>query len=120
MAKYRQYKNGIFGHRYKGYYIVKKEEKEENQFSILGADKTILDENIGDYSDAEWEIDKMTSSPETFKLLQELYAEEIYMLSKYFAGMMEKENAEGLSKSESEFYGWVKKIRTRKAANKVF
>ena len=27
MAKYRTYKNGITGHRYKGYYIIKGETK---------------------------------------------------------------------------------------------
>lgn len=120
MAKYRLYKNGIYGHRYKGYYIIKDEDKEGKTFSICGSDKTVLDEDIKDYNDAEWEIDKMTSSPEMIKLLKDLYGEEIYMLSKFFAGMMEKENSEGLSRSEKEFYEWVKKIRARKAANKVF
>lgn len=120
MAKYRLYKNGIFGHRYKGYYIVKDETGEKKLFSILGADKTLLEDGIEDYSDAEWEIDKITSSPGMLKILQDLYNEEIYMLSKFFADLMDKDNTEGLSQDEKEFYDWVKKIRKRKSENKPY
>lgn len=116
MARYRLYKNGIYGHRYKGYYIV----KDGKKFSILGTDKTVLEDDLKDYYDAEWEIDKITASPEMLKILQELYSEEIYMLSKFFDEMMKKDNAEGLTKSESDFYVWVKKIRARKAENKPY
>lgn len=116
MARYRLYKNGIFGHRYKGYFIVKDGEK----FSILGKDKTILEDELNDYYDAEWEIDKITASPEMQKILQELYGEEIYVLSRFFEEMMKKDNDEGLTKNESDFYAWVKKIRARKAANKPY
>lgn len=116
MARYRLYKNGIYGHRYKGYYIV----KDGKNFSILGTDKTVLEDDLKDYYDAEWEIDKITASPEMLKILQELYSEEIYMLSKFFDEMMKKDNAEGLTKSESDFYVWVKKIRARKAENKPY
>lgn len=116
MAKYRLYKNGIYGHRYKGYFIV----KDGDKFSILGNDKTVLEDGLKDYSDAEWEIDKITSSPEMLKILQELYGEEIYMLSKFFEELMRKDNDEGLTQNESDFYAWVKKIRARKAANKSY
>jgi hypothetical protein len=118
MARYRLYKNGIFGHRYKGYFIVKDEKQEK--FSILSSDKTVLEDELDDYYDAEWEIDKITASPEMLKILQDLYGEEIYMLSKFFAEMMEKDNAEGLTKDEKDFYDWVKKIRARKAADKPY
>lgn len=118
MARYRLYKNGIFGHRYKGYFIVKDEKQEK--FSILSSDKTVLEDELDDYYDAEWEIDKITASPEMLKILQDLYDEEIFMLSKFFAEMMEKDNAEGLTKDEKDFYEWVKKIRARKAANKPY
>ena len=118
MARYRLYKNGIFGHRYKGYFIVKDEKQEK--FSILSSDQTVLEDDLDDYYDAEWEIDKITASPEMLKILQDLYGEEIYMLSKFFAEMMEKDNAEGLTKDEKDFYEWVKKIRARKAANKPY
>ena len=118
MARYRLYKNGIFGHRYKGYFIVKDEKQEK--FSILSSDQTVLEDDLDDYYDAEWEIDKITASPEMLKILQDLYNEEIYMLSKFFAEMMEKDNTEGLTKDEKDFYEWVKKIRARKAANKPY
>lgn len=120
MARYRLYKNGIFGHRYKGYFIVKDVCDGKKTFSILGSDKTVLEDNLNDYYDAEWEIDKITASPEMIKILQDLYGEEIYMLSKFFAEMMDKDNSEGLTQDEKDFYEWVKKIRARKAANKPY
>ena len=120
MARYRQYKNGIFGHRYKEYFIVKDNVNGKKEFSILGPNKTVLDEKIADYDDAEWEIDKITASPEMLKILQDLYNEEIYMLSKFFEVLMQKDNDEGLSKDEKDFYNWVKKIRKRKAKGKPY
>lgn len=120
MARYRLYKNGIFGHRYKGYYIVKDDSGVKKTFSILGSDRTVLADNISDYYDAEWEIDKITASPDMLKILQDLYGEEIYVLSKFFGEMMEKDNTEGLTQDEKEFYEWVKKIRARKASNKPY
>ena len=44
MAKYRTYKNGITGHRYKGYYIIKGETK--GKFAIWNEDKTVFKDNI--------------------------------------------------------------------------
>ena len=120
MARYRMYKNGIYGHRYKGYFIVKSESDGKKSFSILGSDKTVLEDNLSDYYDAEWEIDKITASPEMIKILQDLYSEEIYMLSIFFSEMMKKDNTEGLTQDEKDFYEWVKKIRTRKAAHKPY
>lgn len=120
MARYRLYKNGIFGHRYKGYFIVKDENDGKKTFSILGPNKTVLEDNLSDYYDAEWEIDKITASPEMIKILQDLYGEEIYMLSKFFDEMMKKDNSEGLTQDEKDFYYWVKKIRARKAAKKTY
>lgn len=120
MARYRLYKNGIFGHRYKGYFIIKDETEEGKKFSILGADKIVLKEDISDYADAEWEIDKVTASPKVLQIIQDLYSEEIYMLSKFFAELMEKDNGDGLTSEEKDFYAWVKKIRRRKAANKPY
>ena len=66
MAKYRQYKNGIFGHRHNGYYIIKGEKK--GNFSIKDKDGNLVKENIYDYDDAEWIIDKMTVSEEELVL----------------------------------------------------
>ena len=120
MAQYRKYKNGIYGHRYKGNYIVKDESSGKKIFSILNPDKEVLADNIENYYDAEWEIDKMTETQEKLKILQDLYNEEIYMLSKFLVELMEKDNKEGLNPDEKEFYEWVKKIRKRKAENRPY
>ena len=59
MARYRTYKNGIFGHKHNGYYIIR---GKKGEFSIQDeAGKTVMDK-LYDFTDAEWEIDKMTES----------------------------------------------------------
>ena len=120
MAKYRLYKNGVFGHRYKGYYIVKNETDGEKSFSILDAEKHVVAEHIGNYDDTEWEIDKMAASPEMLQILKDLYAEELFMLSKFMIELMQKDGREGLTADERSFYDWVKKIRKRKSENKAY
>ena len=51
MAKYRTYKNGITGHRYKGYYIIKGETK--GKFAIWNED-----DEAGFISDPVYETNK--------------------------------------------------------------
>ena len=53
-------------------------------------------------------------------VMRDLYGEDIYMLSKFFGEMMERENTEGLTQNEKQFYEWVKKIRVRKAENRPY
>lgn len=121
MARYRTYKNGIHGHRYKGFYVVKSEEgKGSKNYSIVDDERNVIKADLKDYWDCEWEIDKMTSPPDLLELLQSLYNEELYMLSRFFVELMEKENREGLTRDEQEFFSWVKKIRARKADGKPY
>ena len=118
MARYRTYKNGITGHRYKGYYIIKGTTK--GMFSILNEDKTVFKDKIYDFDESEWIIDKETANPEELELIKQLYEKEIYQLSSLFIELMQKKEKDGLDEKEEILYRWIEKVRRRKAEDRVF
>lgn len=119
MAKYRTYKNGITGHRYKGYYIIKGEKK--GQFSIWNEDKSVFKNNIYDYDECEWVIDKETADHSTMVMIKMLYEKEIHELSALFVDLMQKRDRQGsLDEKNQNLYEWVEKVRRRKAEDRAF
>lgn len=119
MARYRTYKNGITGHRYKGYYIIRGETK--GKFSIWKEDKTIYKNDVYDYEECEWIIDKETWNEEDANLIKELYKLEIYQLSAIFVDLMQKKERQGgLDPKGERLYKWSEKIRRRKASDRQF
>ena len=118
MARYRTYKNGITGHRYNGYYIIKGETK--GKFAILNEDKTVFQNNILDFEECEWIIDKETASEEEMNMIKRLYEKEIYQLSTLFVELMQKKEREGLEPKSANLYKWVEKVRKRKADDRLF
>ena len=71
MSLYRTYKNGITGRRYKGFYIIKGEKK--GKFAIWREDKSVFKDEIYDYDECEWIIDKETADLETKVMMKMLY-----------------------------------------------
>ncbi len=119
MARYRTYKNGITGHRYNGFYIIRGEKK--GTFAIWNEDKTVFKDNIYDYDECEWIIDKATVNQEEMEIIKRLYKKEIYELSGLFVELMQKREREGTLDAESQkLYRWVEKIRKRKAEDREF
>ena len=119
MAQYRTYKNGITGHRYNGYYIIKGEEK--GKFSVWNADKSVFMDNIYDYDECEWIIDKEIANQSTETMMRMLYDKEIYELSDLLLELMQKKQRNGKLDSKSkELYDLVVKIRKRKAEDRPF
>ena len=118
MARYRTYKNGITGHRYNGYYIIKGETK--GLFEIWNEDKTVFQDKIYDHNECEWIIDKATASEEELSMMKLLYEKEIYQLSSLFVELMQKKEREGLDQKSEILYKWVQKIRKRKADDRLF
>ena len=119
MALYRTYKNGITGHRYNGYYIIKGEEK--GKFSIWNDDKSVFMDNIYDYDECEWIIDKETADQPTKVMMRMLYDKEIYELSDLLLELMVKKQRDGKLDSKSKnLYDWVVKVRKRKAEEREF
>lgn len=117
MARYRQYKNGIFGHRYKKRYIIR---GEKGGFSVVDENKNVLAENLEDFDDCEWFIDKMAATNIQKNRMKSLYDEEIYQLSNTLIELMEKKNSMGLSDEEEELYDMVGKVRKRKTKERAF
>lgn len=118
MARYRTYKNGITGHKYHGYYIIRG--KEKGLFEIWNADKSVFKNNIYDYDECEWIIDKETASEEDLNMIKQLYEKEIYQLSSLFVELMQKKEREGLEFKNANLYKWVEKVRKRKVEDRSF
>ena len=118
MARYRTYKNGITGHKYNGLYIIKGEAK--GKFSIWNEDKSVLQDNIYDYDECEWIIDKQSVDEEELNMIRLLYDKEIYQLSALFVELMQKKEREGLDEKSATLYKWVEKVRKRKVEDRQF
>lgn len=116
MARYRTYKNGITGHRYKGYYIIKGDTK--GTFEIWDKDKTVLQDHIYDYDDCEWIIDKTTAQGNEIEILKELCQKEIYQLSNLLVEFIEKKENGDMTADDVSLYQWVEKVRRRKVKNR--
>lgn len=117
MAKFRTYKNGITGHRYKGHYIV----KNGDRYDILNSDKSEFRTDYTCYGDCEWVIDIETAKPADRSLVLALYAEEIFSLSAKLTELLRKKDEQGeLTEEERERYAWIQKIRQRKVEDRPF
>ena len=118
MARYRTYKNGITGYRYKGYYIIKGEKKGE--FSILSGDGSPLRTGLYDFEDCQWEIDKTSAGREVLAWMEDLYAKKIYELTAILVSLEEKAAGGGLTSKEDTLMRITETIRSRKAKNRSF
>lgn len=117
--QYRNYKNGIYGHRYKKYYIIKGEKK--GLFQIWDENKNVLEKDLYDYNDCEWYIDKMVAEPEVLQMLKDLYELRIFDLTGFMLHLIKKREVDGfLSQEEEEYYKWIVKVRSRKDKGRPF
>lgn len=116
MARYRTYKNGITGHRYRGYYIIRGEEK--GLYQVWNEDKSVYQDNIRDYDECEWIIDKVAASDDELLMIKQLYGMEIYQLSALFVELMQKKEREGLDQKSKVLYKLVEKVRKRKVEDR--
>ena len=113
MATYRKYKNGIYGRKYKGFYI----EKREDGFAIISDDGIEASEKIPDYNEAEWIVDRFTMTDEERVMVQLLYSKEIYEINAILAELMDQKS---MDERDKELYNWCVKVRKRKAERKEF
>ena len=116
MSRYRTYKNGIYGHRYKNNYIVKN--TETKFFSVLDETGNTISDNLVDFNECEWYIDKRTATEQELEIIHHLYALELFKISALFGEMMEKKSRSGLDPDETELYKWVEKVRWRKSGDR--
>lgn len=118
MARYRMYKNGIEGHRYQGYYIIRGDSK--GTFQIWNEDRSVYKDNLYDYDECEWIIDKDTATEEELSMMKQLYEMELYQLSALFVELMKKKETEKLEQKSAALYKLVGKVRKRKAEDRAF
>ena len=117
MARYRLYKNGIMGHRYKNLYIIK---VDKDHFRVVDESNNLVFDKISDYDECEWLIDKHVATEKENELMRYLYGKEIYQLSSLYVNLMNQKNAEGLDEENESLFAWVEKIRRRKAEEREF
>lgn len=123
MAKFRIYKNGIEGHRYKGYYITRNNNSKvrgSKLYGIVDDEKNIILQNEPLYINCEWEIDKMTASDNVMELYKALYDKEIYELQRMIIHYSTLEEEGTINELEMQMYEIVEKIRDRKVKKLPF
>lgn len=118
MARYRTYRNGITGCRYKDCYILKGDKKGE--FSILAKDGSPLKAGVYDFEDCQWEIDKMTATQEERAQMEGLYNKQFYELAIILADLGEKAAAGRLTPKEDALMQIAMTVRSRKAKDRPF
>ena len=131
MARFRQYKNGIFGHRYKGLYITRNNSnrwKNGKLYSMIdengnpacdpGTGETF--EESPDFEDCEWFIDKLKASEEEMALYRKLYDCSIPELYRIKAKYSRKTEEGTITKEEKALYTLVEKVMKRKDKDMAF
>ena len=116
MGRYRTYKNGIYGHRHNGYYVVMGKEG-KGDFSILNSKGEIVKEKVYDFEEGIWIIDKMTVSDYELSMMKQLYTYQIFELSKLFLELVKEEERDEKSKL---LYKWCNVNRKRKIEEREF
>ena len=117
MAKIRQYKNGIFGHKHKGYYIIR---NNNNQFKagklykVIDADENVIMDEDPNYYNCEWFIDKLVATKDEMEVYKRLYACDIAQLQRMCMTYSIKTEEETIEKDEKVLYKMLLKIRDRK------
>lgn len=118
MARYRKYKNGITGCRYKGCYILRGDKK--GSFSVLSKDGSPFMTGLYDFEDCRWAIDKAFADREERIWMEELYTKQIYELTAILAGLEQKTAAGGLAPEEDNLIRIAQTVLARKAKNRPF
>lgn len=118
MGRYRTYKNGITGHKYKDLYIIKGESK--GDFRIIDENKNEIAKDLYDYDECEWYIDKMKASEYEIETIKNLYKMEIFELTTLMFDFIEKKDRGNYEEEDKIMYELVQKVRKRKVEDKVY
>ena len=117
MAKFRQYKNGIFGHRYKQYYILRNNAnkfKRGKLYRVVDKDGNEVFGETAEYEDCEWFIDKLVATKEELDLYHALYDTEINQLYRMANKYSVKTEEGTIENDEKKLYALIRKIMNRK------
>ncbi len=118
MAKYREYKNGIYGHRYNGLYIIRGDKK--GKFKVIDADRKEVFTDLYDFDECTWQIDKITASEDELLIARQLYEKEIFQLSSLYMELMTKKSRGELDEKSAMLFKWTEKVRNRKVEDRAY
>ena len=112
----RLYKNGLYGTRYKGYYIT----GERKDYSIYDEAAEKIAEHIASKGECEWMIEKLTAGDTELEVMRELYSLEIVEISRKITFYFNLSHERELTPIEAKTYALLVKIRSRKAKGEPF
>ena len=119
MSKYRKYKNGIYGIRYNGYYIIPEGEgRKKTGYHVIDGSQNIIFDTQKSIEDCRWLIDVSLATKEEKDLIKKLYALEIIDLSIYYTQLLERKKERPLNPKELMMEKWLDPVRGRKADEK--
>ena len=114
MSKYRKYKNGIYGIRYNGYYIVPEGEgRRKTGFHVVDGGGELKYETQESIDDCRWLINVGQATDAEKALVKRLYSMEIIDLTILLSQLMEK--GDELNEKEKLLDKWLEPVRDRKA-----
>ena len=116
MALYRQYKNGLYAKKYKGYFIVPPKDNENRVWRIYDLDLVLLKTSIPSYYDAIWEVDKMAATEEELLAIDQLYQQSMPELEELTFRLSNEKTITGLSVAEEKVLDFAVKVLNRKRA----
>ncbi len=107
---YRRYKNGIYGLKYRGLYIIP---IDDDKCQVINDKTFLIIDDLDDRMDAIWEIEKRVASEKEEELLEFLYSKTIPELTSYMVEYFGKKD-----KESKYIYRMANLIRDRKNAGK--
>lgn len=114
MSKYRQYKNGIYGIRYNGYYIVPEGEgRKKTGFHVVDSEGVLKYGSQPSIDDCKWLINAGQATEAEKALVKKLYSMEIIDLTILLSQLMER--GDELNEKEKMLDKWLEMVRDRKA-----
>ncbi len=118
MALYRQYKNGIYAKKYKGYFIVPPKDNTNKVWKIMDLDLKEVVKGIPSLYDAIWETDKLAADEEELLAMYQLYQKTLQELEILIAELTFEKTHNGLSEAEVKVLDYAGKILDRKRNGK--
>ena len=114
MSKYRKYKNGIYGIRHNGYYIVPEGEgRRKTGFHVVDRDGELRYDTQQSIDDCKWLINVEQATDAEKALVKRLYSMEIIDLTILLSQLLEK--GDELNEKEKLLDKWLEPVRDRKA-----
>lgn len=119
MANFRKYKNGMYGLRRKGYFIIPSPSGKRS-YSVSDGDGNIVLSGLKALYDAEWEIDKLAATQAELEVAREIYSHDLYSIENFFRCLYDKKSQGTADSEDLKLLEWVSAVRSRRTKNRPF